>query len=90
MFHFLIFGKENHINTIKPPILSPWGFPSGSAAKNLPAVWEPQETRVRSLGGEDPLEEGDEYSCNPLQYSCLENPHGQRSVAGYSPQRRKE
>ena len=23
---------------------------------------------------------------NPLQYSCLENPHGQRSLAGYSPQ----
>ena len=22
--------------------------------------------------------------CNPLQYSCLENPHGQRSLAGYS------
>ena len=21
---------------------------------------------------------------NPLQYSCLENPHGHRSVAGYS------
>ena len=21
----------------------------------------------------------------PLQYSCLENPHGQRSLAGYSP-----
>ena len=21
---------------------------------------------------------------NPLQYSCLENPHGQRSLAGYS------
>ena len=20
---------------------------------------------------------------NPLQYSCLENPHGQRSLAGY-------
>ena len=27
---------------------------------------------------------------NPLQYSCLENPHGQRSLAGYSPQGRKE
>ena len=27
---------------------------------------------------------------NPLQYSCLENPHGQRSLAGYSPQCRKE
>ena len=23
---------------------------------------------------------------NLLQYSCLENPHGQRSLAGYSPQ----
>ena len=22
---------------------------------------------------------------NPLQYSCLEHPHGQRSLAGYSP-----
>ena len=27
---------------------------------------------------------------NPLQYSCLENPHGQKSLAGYSPQGRKE
>ena len=22
---------------------------------------------------------------NPLQYSCLQNPHGQRSLVGYSP-----
>ena len=22
---------------------------------------------------------------NPFHYSCLENPHGQRSLAGYSP-----
>jgi len=22
---------------------------------------------------------------NPLQYSCLENPHGQKTLAGYSP-----
>ena len=27
---------------------------------------------------------------NPLQYSCLENPHGQRSLAGFSPQGCKE
>ena len=27
---------------------------------------------------------------NPLQYSCLENPHGQRSLAGYSPSGCKE
>ena len=50
--------------------------------KNPPAMGE---TWVRSLGWEDPLEEG-----NPLQYSCLENPHGQRSLAGYSPWGLKE
>ena len=27
---------------------------------------------------------------NPLQYPCLENPHGQQSLAGYSPRRHKE
>ena len=31
---------------------------------------ETQETQVRSLGEEDPLEKGMAY---PLQYSCLEN-----------------
>ena len=27
---------------------------------------------------------------NPLQYSCLENPHGQRSLVDYSPWGRRE
>ena len=27
---------------------------------------------------------------SPLQYSCLENPHGQRSLVGYSPCGHKE
>ena len=27
---------------------------------------------------------------NPLQYSCLENPHGRRNLVGYSPWGRKE
>ena len=27
---------------------------------------------------------------NPLQYSCLEKPHGQRRLVGYSPWGRKE
>ena len=44
-------------------------FPGGSALKNPPAMQEMPETWVRSLGWEDPLEEG-----NPLQCSCLENP----------------
>ena len=45
--------------------------------KSPPAV---REIWVRSLGWEDPLEEG-----NPLQYSCLENPQGQRILGGYNP-----
>ena len=27
---------------------------------------------------------------NPLQYACLENPYGQRSLEGYNPRDRKE
>ena len=57
--------------------------------KNLPAM---QETWVQSLDcsvgdlgsipglGRSP---GGRHG-NPLQYSCLENPHGQRSLAGYT------
>ena len=33
-------------------------FPGGSAVKNPPATQETQEMQVRSLGWEDPLEEG--------------------------------
>ena len=32
-------------------------FPGGSVVKNLPVMQEMQETWVRSLGWEDPLEE---------------------------------
>ena len=34
------------------------GFPGGSVVKNPPAKQELQETKVGSLGWEDPLEEG--------------------------------
>ena len=34
------------------------GLPSSAVVKNLPAMQETQETWVRSLGKEDPLEEG--------------------------------
>ena len=54
------------------------------SVKNLPAIWE---TWVRSLGREDPMEEG---MATPLQYSCLEKPHGQKSLVGYSLWGRKE
>ena len=44
-----------------------------------------RETCVQSLGWEDPLEEG-----MATQFSGLENPRGQRSLASYSPGGRKE
>ena len=34
------------------------GFPGGSVVKNPPAMQQPQETWVQSLGWKDPLEEG--------------------------------
>ena len=46
--------------------------------KNLPAV---QEMQVRSLGREDPLEEGIATHSSILGGKS----HGQRSLAGYSP-----
>ena len=42
--------------------------PTGKPAMQKTAMQE--ETRVQSLGWEDPLEQGTAY---PLQYSCLEN-----------------
>ena len=57
--------------------------------KSLPAEAgsRRQETQVRSLGREDSPGGG---HGNPLQYSCLENPRGQRNQAGYSPRGHKE
>ena len=52
--------------------------------KCLPTM---QETRVQSLGQEDPLEEA---MATQLQYSYLEDLHGPRSLVGYSPRGHKE
>ena len=60
------------------------GHPWSAVVKHLPAK---QETGIQSLGWEDPLDEG---MATPLQYSFLENLHGQRSLAGYSPRGPKE
>ena len=49
--------------------------------KNLLAKQETWETQVRSLSWEDPLEKGRQYT--PVFWT--EEPHGQRSLAGYSP-----
>ena len=49
--------------------------------KNLPAKQEIQETRVQSLGQEDPLEE--EMATHSSILTCKKS-HGQSSLAGYS------
>ena len=51
--------------------------------KNLPAI---QETWVRSLGGEDPLEKGMATHSSILPGES----HGHRRLAGYSPWDHKE
>ena len=56
-----------------------WASLVAQRVKNLTAI---RETWVRALGQENPLEEG---MANRLQYSCLENPRGQKSLVGYSP-----
>ena len=62
----------------------PQGFPGGSDGKESTST-------VGDLGlipglGRSP---GGAHG-NPLHYSCLENPQGQRSLAGYSPWGHKE
>jgi len=61
------------------------GFPCGSVGKES----------AHNAGDLDLIPElgrspGRRKHSNPLQYSCLENPHGQGSLAGYSPRGRKE
>jgi len=54
------------------------GFPGGSDGKE-------SACNVGDLGSIPGLERSPRGGHgNPLQYSCLENSHGQRSLAGYS------
>ena len=58
------------------------GFPGGSGGKNLPAMQEPQETQIQSLGWEDPLEEGMATHSSILAWriSWTEEPSGLQSI----------
>ena len=70
--------------------------------KNLAIIQKELGFPGSSVGNESACNAGDpssipglrrspgERNSNPLQYSSLENPHGQRSLAGYSPWGRKE
>ena len=69
---------------ISYPLQYSWPSLVAQLVKNLPAT---QETWIPSLGWEDSPGGG---HGNLLQYSCLENPNGKRSLTGYSPWGRKE
>ena len=61
-----------------------WGFPGGSDGKE--SAWNAGDLgSIPGLGRSPGGGHG-----NTLQYSCLENPHGQRSLAGYSSRGWKE
>ena len=63
-------------------VLCAMGFPSDSVIRNLPANAGGTEG-VGSIPGSGRSLRGG--NGNPLQYSCLEKSHGQRSLVGYSP-----
>ena len=65
-------------------------FPSGSAVKNLQNKEQNNNNDSAGVTGDMGSLPGVGRSPggghgNPLQYSGLENPHGQRGLAGYSP-----
>ena len=60
------------------------GFPGGSAGKES-SCNAGDLSLIPGLGRSP-----GEGNGNPLQYSCLENPHGQMSLAGYRPWGLKE
>ena len=60
------------------------GFPGGSAGKESTC----SAGDLSSIPGSGRSPGGGHG--NPLHYSCLDNPHGQRSLAGFSPWGHKE
>ena len=58
------------------------GFPGGSAVKNPPAMQKLKETRVQSLGQEDPLEKEKaiHYSILAWRIPWTEEPGGLQSM----------
>ena len=66
------------------PLQYSWASLVAQMVKNPPAM---KDTWVRSLGWEYPLEK--EMAAHSSG-ECLENPHGQRSLVGYSARGRQE
>ena len=78
-------GQEDHPGEgIGYPLQHLLGFPGGSDSKE-------SACNAGDLGSTPGLgrSPGGEHG-NPVQYSCLENPHEQRNLVGCSPQGHKE
>ena len=85
MCGFDTFINGNLITTLANLSLSlAWTSLMAQEVKNLPGM---RGALALIPGSERPPGEG---NGNLLQYSCLENPHGQGSLVGYSPWGRKE
>ena len=77
---FQPYGGNLNIKKSQEPLSFPIDSDSKESACNAGHL-DSVPGSGRSLGG---------GHSNPLQYSCLENLHGQRNLAGYSPRGRKE
>ena len=77
-FHFQLKKEREGSRRIRKSVClaEGMGFPGGSDGKE-------SACNAGDLGSIPGL--GRSPGGNPLQYSCLENLHGQRSLAGYSP-----
>ena len=74
----MLFGTQNHVVTMEV-LLTYVGCPGASDSKDSACNvgdWGSIPELGRSPGG---------GHGNPTQYFCLENPHGQRRLVGYSP-----
>ena len=69
-----------HLQTVLSALMVVWGFSGVSGGKESACNVEDLSS-VPGLGRSPGGGRG-----NPLQYSCLEDPYGQKSLAGYNPQ----
>ena len=77
-------GQEDPLERDRLPTPVFMGFPGGSDGKE--SAYNVGDLGLIPGSGRSPRG----VHGNPLQYSCLENPYGQRSLAGSSPQGHKE
>ena len=86
--HFLAGGGVSRYTTwnfkhwrFAYSLLLTWESPVAQMIKNPPAM-----QKIRNLGSIPGLgRSAGGGRGNPLQDSCVQNPHGQRSLAGYGP-----